>query len=97
MNIIKPEGDATTATATMEGRYITLTHAGAEIMLPAMARPGNFSEAIYWTGADFDFLPGDPPTLAAVLASHAGQLTLTLFALPDVQEEVQGKATPAAQ
>ncbi|MBS3996620.1 MAG: hypothetical protein KGZ67_04685 [Hydrogenophaga sp.] len=89
MNIIKPEGEATTATATVEGRYVTLTHAGAEIMLPAMARPGNFSESLYWTGADFDFLPSEPPVLAAVLASHAGQLSLTLFALPDAQAAPQ--------
>ena len=35
MNIIRPE-DATTAEATLEGRYVTLAHAGAEITLPAM-------------------------------------------------------------
>lgn len=82
MNIIRPEGDATTAQATVEGRYVTLTHAGAELMLPAMPRPGNYSEAIYWTGDDLSFIPGEPPVMAAVLACHAGQLSLTLFALP---------------
>lgn len=85
MNIIRPE-DATTAEATLEGRYVTLAHAGAEITLPAMTRKGNFSEEIYWTGRDFDFIPAEPPVLAAVLACHAGQMSLTLFALPEPTE-----------
>lgn len=97
MNIIKPEGEATTAQATVEGRYVKISHAGDEITLLAMARPGNYSEVIYWTGVEFDLLPSEPPVMAAVLASHAGQLSLTLFALPEPQADQLQQAEQAAE
>jgi hypothetical protein len=83
MNIITPPEPATVVQATVAGDYVTLSHQGASLTLPTLARPGNSSEVIYIAESALRYLPGTPPVIAAVLASHAGALTLTLFALPE--------------
>lgn len=87
MQIITPD-NAVTAQAVVNGNYVTLSHEGAELILPAMARPDNYSDTIYLADGNLQFLPGNNPVIAAVLACHAGAITLTLFPLTiDTQPE----------
>lgn len=85
MNIITPE-NAVTAAAVVNGDYLTLSHGAASLVLPAMVRPDNYSETVYLTNDQLQFLPGGSPVIAAVLACHAGQLTLTLFPLQPIEQ-----------
>lgn len=83
MEIIRPEGTAPIADATEPPGYVTLAYEESTLTLPTLPRPNSNSDTVYWTGSALQFEPGTPPVIAAVLACHAGQTTLTLFPLPD--------------
>ncbi len=83
MEIIRPEGTAPIADATEPPGYVTLAYEESTLTLPTLPRPNSNSDTVYWTGSALQFEPGTPPVIAAVLACHAGQTTLTLFPLLD--------------
>jgi len=81
LTIIAPP-DATTATVTESGDYVTLAHAGATLTVPTLARPGNSADVIY-LGDDgaLQYMPGTVPTIVAVLSCSQQQVSLTLYPL----------------
>lgn len=80
MQIITPPG-VTTVSVVEAGHYVTLAHQGAELTIPTLPRPGNYSETIYLVDGALQFEPADTPIIAAVFASHAGSTSLTLYPL----------------
>lgn len=90
MQIIKPAAPAECVTVTEAAQYATLSYQGAELMIPTLPRPGNYSETIYLADGLLQFVPGTAPVIAAVFASHDGAVTLTLFALPTEIEATEG-------
>lgn len=86
MQIILPPGKAEHVTVTEAGDYATLSYQGAELVIPTLPRPDNHSETIYLSDGALQFVPGAAPVIAAVFACHAGETTLTLFALPAATE-----------
>jgi len=82
MNLITSEP---CADAVESGDYVTITWDGHSITLPTLARPGNYTEAIYLAddGA-LTFIPGTVPTMVATLACHDSVMTLTLCPLTPV-------------
>jgi len=87
MHVITPPGTAEHVTVTESGQYATLSYQGAELVIPTLPRPGNHSETIYLSDGALQFVPGAAPTIAAVFACHAGETSLTLFALPVATEQ----------
>jgi hypothetical protein len=85
MNIVTP-ANSTTATATETLGYVTLAHAGSDLTLPTLARPGNYTEVVYLADGVLQFEPGANPVIAATLAFSSGTATLTLCPLPDAVE-----------
>lgn len=83
LTIIHPTDPAqSTVTATETTGYVTLAHAGASLTLPTLPRPGNYSDVVYLTDGVLQFEPGALPTIAAVLSSNSGVMSLTLYPLP---------------
>lgn len=83
LTILRPADPAQSAvTATETTGYVTLAHAGASLTLPTLPRPGNYSDVVYLTAGVLQFEPGALPTIAAVLTSNAGGMSLTLYPLP---------------
>jgi 2-keto-3-deoxy-6-phosphogluconate aldolase len=87
MQIITPPGAAEHVTVTEVDQYATLSYQGAELVIPVLPRPGNYSETIYLSDGALQFVPGAAPIIAAVFACHAGETTLTLFPLPAAGEQ----------
>ena len=86
MQIITPAGAAECVTVSQAAQYATISYQGAELVIPTLPRPGNYSETIYLSAGALQFVPGDSPLIAAVFACHAGATSLTLFALPATTE-----------
>lgn len=86
MQIITPAGAAECVTVAQAEQYATLSYQGAELVIPTLPRPGNYSETIYLADGALQFVPGPAPVIAAVFACHAAATSLTLFALPATTE-----------
>lgn len=86
MKIIQPEGTPVVSATTTDS-YVTLTHGTATLTLSTLPRPENHSETVYLADGSLQFMPGAEPVIAAVLASHSGAVTLTIYPLATTEPE----------